>query len=318
MFKDHALLTAHWILIIPFLFQVHNRGYSEKLVHCMMVGVIFTGILGLVYLAGFTEYLGAWAKTSRYAPTSSGVIMSGNLCSLFFTLSLLLYMKKRQKFYIAVCIFSLIATIVSGTKTAIIVLALSVAFLFYDQKWFKDKRLIFVLVMILPFLFFGKGKELTQRFSQDFSSLANKNLLDDSKPLSSLTYRFYTCDVAWKIFKENPIFGTGLGDFFIEKEKYINRGELRDDFRHTLDAHNEYLEALATLGILGFVLLLSIYGSAITNRPNIYVVLIVCSYLVFGLTTPVLKNKWGLLTFMFLLNHFGVNPSKKEFDLDQV
>ncbi|MCJ8346356.1 O-antigen ligase family protein, partial [bacterium] len=151
---------------------------------------------------------------------------------------------------------------------------------------------------------------------QDIMSLNNKNLMDDSKDLSSLTYRIYTGNIAWKIFLKNPIFGTGIGDYYFDKEIYIDQGELRDDFRHTLDAHNEYLEALSTLGLVGLLLLLAIYSSALWSRPNVYILLIVISFMIFGLTTPVLKNKWGLLTFLFLINHFGLHYEEQASNTD--
>ncbi|PCJ17084.1 MAG: hypothetical protein COB02_14610 [Candidatus Cloacimonadota bacterium] len=318
MYQDHAILNFYWILILPFLYQIKKYKKGKCLLHCMMVGVIITGFMGVLYLFGVTSYLGHWASTTRYAPSSSGVIMSGDLCSLFFSISLLLFFKEKKYFYLLVCFFALIATIVSGTKTALIVLLLSILFLAYEKKLYKNIKFMAICLLLIPFLFFGKGKQLVERFSQDLMSLTQQNLMDDSKSLSSLTYRVYTCDVAWKIFLKNPIFGTGIGDFYIDKEDYINKGELREDFRHTHDAHNEYLETLSTLGLLGLLSLLAIYFTAMFNKPNIYVVIIVCSYLVFGLTAPVLKNKWGLVVFLFLINHFGLHYKEQASINDEI
>jgi O-antigen ligase len=65
----------------------------------------------------------------------------------------------------------------------------------------------------------------------------------------NVSTRFVLWDISWELIKRHPIVGVGMGDFSIEAEKLV--GE-----RHTetvTDAHNIYLQVLATRGMVGFI-----------------------------------------------------------------
>jgi len=57
-------------------------------------------------------------------------------------------------------------------------------------------------------------------------------------------------------YAENPILGTGAGDFQTELNKVYRRNGLETGYINQFNSHNQYLQTLATLGPLGFFLLL--------------------------------------------------------------
>jgi O-antigen ligase len=56
-------------------------------------------------------------------------------------------------------------------------------------------------------------------------------------------------DIAWDLFRENPVFGVGMGDFSIEADRRLAGRRVTT----TVDAHNIYLQVLSTRGLVGFL-----------------------------------------------------------------
>ena len=106
-----------------------------------------------------------------------------------------------------------------------------------DQKR-KTKKIITIVFLLIVFISLYVGFEATvERFALD-------KLLKEGRP----TYWANTAE----IYKAYPLFGTGLGTFpslYPDKEE----GETLIRLYH---AHNDYLEYLSELGIVGMILLL--------------------------------------------------------------
>lgn len=88
------------------------------------------------------------------------------------------------------------------------------------------------------------------------------------------------------IIEDHPLIGVGAGNWMVFYPKYqtskaIDR-EMSEAIQH-INAHNDYLEIFADLGLIGMLLLLSVFGSAAflslrnfyqnTDNPNRYVLL---------------------------------------------
>ena len=76
------------------------------------------------------------------------------------------------------------------------------------------------------------------------------------------TIRLYVWEGALKIWQNNPIFGTGVETFAYSYYKYRPAGHnLTSEWKYLYNkAHNEYLNYLATTGIVGLATYLSIIG----------------------------------------------------------
>jgi O-antigen ligase len=61
--------------------------------------------------------------------------------------------------------------------------------------------------------------------------------------------RLVLWDIAWDLFKANPVLGVGMGDYSIEADKLVGRRTVTT----TTDTHNVYLQVLATRGLVGFL-----------------------------------------------------------------
>lgn len=80
---------------------------------------------------------------------------------------------------------------------------------------------------------------------------------------TTLRFRTYTWSYAWRMFREQPLTGHGQGGFAMLGDSYVGDDVLRDPpvFGSRIDnAHNEGLEILAELGVIGLLLALGVIG----------------------------------------------------------
>ncbi|MCZ6767605.1 MAG: O-antigen ligase family protein [bacterium] len=61
--------------------------------------------------------------------------------------------------------------------------------------------------------------------------------------------RFALWDTAWQLFLAHPILGVGMGDYTEEADRILEGRSVQT----TVDAHNIYLQVLATRGLVGFI-----------------------------------------------------------------
>ena len=105
-----------------------------------------------------------------------------------------------------------------------------------QQKWIKSFLKVTFLIIVLMALYIGIDATI-ERFAMD-------NILEEVRP------------VVWSnttgIIGDFPVFGSGLGTFEALYPAY-EESSTPPLFEH---AHNDYLEYLAELGVVGFVMLL--------------------------------------------------------------
>jgi hypothetical protein len=92
---------------------------------------------------------------------------------------------------------------------------------------------------------------------------------------SSAECRKHFAYVSWLMFQDKPIFGFGFGNFPEEKLPYLDRRDtdMNMELIRPLIHHNTYLDLLVELGLIGFVMYLSILVNWIRmamklNRQN--------------------------------------------------
>lgn len=83
--------------------------------------------------------------------------------------------------------------------------------------------------------------------------------------------RLIAWEIAWKAFKERPIFGWGVENFYYAFNKYYNPKSLEHGYYETWfdRSHNIFMDYLSTAGIIGFVSYVGIFAACfwvITKR----------------------------------------------------
>ena len=119
-------------------------------------------------------------------------------------------------------------------------------------KMFFATSVLFISILFLAFTFSPIFK---QRLDQTINSLSQ---LDNY--CTSLGSRIGMGIIAVNIAKEHPLIGVGIGDYRQAKSDMIDaRYPTMKCLKHLVHYHNQYLEFLVIMGIIGLIIYLSIY-----------------------------------------------------------
>lgn len=178
------------------------------------------------------------------------------LYPIFFATYILSIKSKKNLFlYIVILVFVLTETLVflSGERSSFIYINLSAIFIFIMAKNFKGIRVVSICLSLLLIV------TITQ-----FDNSYKRRLIDntiDQIGLNSNKINIFSIQhqahylAAFKIFKDNPIFGIGVKNFrFVCKDKRYNA-----DWACSTHPHNTYVQLLAETGIIGFIFIFTLF-----------------------------------------------------------
>lgn len=161
-------------------------------------------------------------------------------------------------------IFSLTIIASRASFIAIVLLALSYVFLncynYYYNKEKSLKKLAFILIPIILSLMVNQFIFANKEGSANVISRAASIKIDGSDNSINQRLRYYE-DVLVHIQK-NPFVGVGIGNWKIKSIDY-DKNEIKG-YVVPYHAHSDFIQLGAELGILGFLLYLGIFFSAIT------------------------------------------------------
>ena len=184
----------------------------------------------------------------------------------------------------------------TGSRKSLI--AFCAIFIFYSiikQKELLKGLLVLFTITSITFLIFWK--ELVLRFE---SSIMGERFLSQDAFESGIYSRKFLYDQAIDIFIHNPIFGIGLNNF----RYHSDTGEV---------THSYYMEMLTGTGILGFLIIFSVYflmtrrafvlyKNNAYNNESIFIFnfLFLTLIMSFGFSYHLSFIHWFIITFIFI------------------
>ncbi len=157
----------------------------------------------------------------------------------------------------------------------------------------RDVSVVAAFSILVGFIFLiplGESGTVSETFmlelNESFSALIKTEYGSGS--------RLDVWEAAWSIFREHPIIGIGLGNFYeVWSNGYIEYPNLLGLQR----VHNDYLEIAADLGLIGFFLVILLYilivisGLRLSTNSDQHIsvisILIICSLVGFGVNSLV-------------------------------
>lgn len=273
---------------------------------------LFYQFIFLVDIFGFEAQHG---NTRFQGPFDDELIAGSFLSKISLIPMALMFMKKNffRYWFSFLIIFSVLIT---GERMSLIIITFSflVFLILYDLK----KGLIFsVLIFLSLSLFAIKNENSIVYRLNDFVERVGFNYLIGKSDKSFLDYghgaHFLT---AYEIFKDYPVFGSGLKTFreVCDLEIYENIPSKEKNVRCTTHPHNYYLEILSETGFFGFTLFIfsifilikntfSAYGTSL-NKISLYALLI---YLFPIAATNSFFTNWFAIIFFFILSFNRIN-----------
>ncbi len=232
-----------FFMIAPYSFYFKNHITNKKiafLVYAIGVATSVASIAGYIGMRTGYNYVSMRSvNTDRNAGLSGMVLNYAHNLAYFqiLLLGLIIYKKEinqfiNEKFLYFIFVLNLLGLYFSYTRGAIIALLAGIPFYFYKKNKVKFLRGFGLLIILGSIIYFASGSSLIRTGS-------------DNERLSQWKAALYA-------FKERPIWGYGYLNFerysVSIKEKY-NIGQLQFGGH----AHNNFLEMLASTGILGFL-----------------------------------------------------------------
>ncbi|MCX6136065.1 MAG: O-antigen ligase family protein [Ignavibacteriales bacterium] len=119
----------------------------------------------------------------------------------------------------------------------------------------KEKKLILVIVaLVIAFFFFAPQKNIDRA----------KSVIDLNHP--SNAGRLTMWSTGLKIFVDHPLLGVGDSDLMEIYKKYRNPG----DDEPAGHLHNNYIMLLVTIGLIGFTIVMAVFGRVIVAEYRIF------------------------------------------------
>lgn len=250
----HMGKYARFLAIVPVYLLI--SGMRLKLWPYLLSGAILAGPLyfGTALLA-IAERPDFPAQGYYHHITFGDMAM---LNAMFMT-TLLVVMKMNKLLKIillisVVCTFY--ASVLSQARGAWLALPFCLVLLLYAAVQYKNIRVwtvlivsvVFVMVVVLS----PAGDIVSSRWQKAVHEI--EDFHSGGSHLSSVGVRLAMWDAAVNVWKDYPVVGTGPGDFDLEmRSDQVQK--LYENMPANSSAHNNYFQALATTGAIGFIAL---------------------------------------------------------------
>ena len=208
--------------------------------------------------------------------------------------------KGKQNLWMVACIILLISLHILSSRTGlaafyITVFMLLIQLVVVNKSW-KTAILIGLTALLLPIAGYYTSTSFRNRIDntvEDMDHYFNGKYLN----YYSISMRFEAWKICWNIFEEHPVIGVGVSDLPNEMAKHYDIKKTVPEVR-VQEAHNQYLEQLAGLGIIGFLSLIFILYTIIKGRGSSFWVLsIMGMFAAAFLFESVLESHNGIAAF---------------------
>lgn len=251
-----SIITMLYVLIINsiiFMYICNQPDAITVILKSVVWGSIISNIYAYITHGLFVFILYRGADDIGNANIYGAHSAIGVVIAIYLLINKRITNRYKILYYIA--IFSLLMfTVLSGSRKVYLYLIIPLA-LYYvlkNKSILKTVRniiivilsifLLWYLLMSIPFFYNIIGKKIDMLIS---------GLLGGSTDASTKT-RMILIDFGIKKFKQNPIFGYGLGNFVVLHNAY-------DSNFAWYYAHNNYVELLVGCGLIGTIMYYSLY-----------------------------------------------------------
>ena len=302
--------ASRFVLVIPIYLYLRKSNVHYKSVEL--------GILLACILFGINSILPRFFDLSQFFQFTKHTGIVSLYGAIIGVTSLFLVSKKKSSIYnfiILVCAFFGIATtLLAGGRGVWISTFLSFIILFFlnPSGWSKLEK---VLILYLGIIFSLMGylvPETGVKARLDLAVDQTFEYFDASKSYNSVGARLEMWRSAFYIFKENPIFGVGEGNFKENNLELIEKGLVKSDVARFNHPHSEFITTLVEQGLIGLGILLFLFFSPLmkcyevfkkkdvnsdSNIPLVLVISLILHYIFYSIGNGVFDHQNTTLFF---------------------
>ena len=249
----------YFLLLFPILYTLVKKEHIRYYISAFLLAIFFTEVLS--YLVWF-EIIPPFKNASVYNPTPFMSHISYNpilAFSIYLILHELLFNKSVSKFKLVFYSFlsvsmSINMFITGGRAGQVMFFTMLCIIIFQYFNYKKLISLVVSIVVVISFFYiaFNTSEIFHNRVTETLTNIENF----ETNKNTSVGERIVFAMNSWEIIINNPIIGSGTGDFPIEYKK-INM-QNTPELTNATNPHNMYVLILVQLGIIGLISFLSI------------------------------------------------------------
>jgi O-antigen ligase len=312
------------LLLMPIIIGVTPK-MSNKTLNYLLVAFLISNFVTAISCLVINLVENQFSYIPTY--TELSVFVSPNYFIIYIDFCIVVMLNKVAKeknskgiaLIILLLLFFICFNLLLASKMGIMIMA--IILIYYGFKYLKRYSIFLPPALIFLGLAFGTifintNPKAKSRFTNLKSALNSERI--DKNTTESSRIRLLVWEQAVNIIKEHPLIGVGTGDSKDSLLEKYKRAGISHALSNRYNAHNQYLEWLITLGVLGFIVLegylVYLFWIALKNRNHLLKWFIVIFSLAF-LTESVLETQAGLIFFstfsMLLYYHFQPIKSLK-------
>lgn len=277
--NDYILFLFYFFIYFLIINNINDKIQFDSLIKLFFIISIVIAGYALLQYYGFDPYL---RELSAITSTIGQKNWVSNYLALIFPIIFsyfLLENIRKNKLYYYLSLSIIYATLMicqsRGIWISIICTFLIGIFLIYKYKIFgifkKNKK--WIILIIITFLLITIIYSTDNPLNKSHLTVPQRALtiLDEQDP--SINTRLLIWRTTWNMIKNNPLFGLGIGSFKLQYLYYqadilIDNPNLLKYTANAREAHNEYLQIGAEMGLFGlgvFVFIIYTFYNLIIN-----------------------------------------------------
>ncbi len=295
-------IKTMWQIFLLF-YLVYNLFYENKDAYKKYISAMYIGgiafVVYTVYAYGVSDLIKTMLSTK--AQRLGGDISQANVYGMNHATTTLIafyymmYRKRHKLFHFAIMCSSFICAMSSGSKKALLIAIIGILYLVYKMYGVRQLYKIVGVTLFAGILFYiaiqmPMFEMVRRRFEESINALLGQSGGD-----GSTRARLKFIGTGWRLFKEKMLIGHGVNNF-----RYVSG--------YRMYSHNNFIEILVGIGLIGFLLYYSMYLSAFNNINKekssegrlLLVILVVRTVLEMAMVTYYDKKLWIMLAFLLL------------------
>jgi O-antigen ligase len=308
-------------LLLPFIIGTLN--FSPQQIKKVLYGFVGGTFIASVYLLmmSYSVYTETNDPLSFFYASLTSPLMHPTYFGMYvnFALLILLAQLGKSKFdlhYLGIkfglLFFSLMALLIEARTAQAATLITVVGMILFHL--FKRNYSAPSILLLLFIIFFSLGAQrylshISNRYALVVSAMETKTQTDQQKQYDSTTGRIEIWKLAGELIQKNILLGTGTGDVRDELVKTYYAHDFEYGYAKKLNAHNQFLQIWATVGVVGillFVLALLLPFLTLKFYPQFLFPMFLLIIALNAMTESTMEVQRGVLFFAFFYSLLAV------------
>jgi len=312
-------------LIVPLSIFLGNRNLNKS-INGMLYAFYWTGLLvsiACVFQAAFFFPSGFQWDNFVYEKLATLSGLQPIYLSLYLILSSLAWYQlflagefEKSRIHFASPVFLYLMVVLLSSRTELMVYV--GGFLLILLRHFWGRKIIIVSSVLLFLLLTVVMIMCSKTNAGRFAEMVDVKSDYKSNRWGGRSLRIEKWRNTLECYMNFPILGTGAGDCEDELLKVYRKNNFEIALKANYNPHNQFLQTLLTLGPLGLVFLLGIFGSMLTRaeRNQDFTLFLLAIVFAFSMVTEsMLERQSGIFLFTVLISFFAAVSKSKEAEL---